>query len=87
MNNVVYNQKATIVKEITHIHFTALVGLYLGGNRIESVEGLSRVKMPHIEWVGLGTYTDNIDSNSITLVRVIRKAAWPSLQALSMGKE
>ena len=38
-----------MVKEIAHIHFTALTTLHLGGNNIESTEGLARVQMAHIE--------------------------------------
>ena len=87
MDNVGCNDRATLVKEIAHLHFTALTYLVLTGNRIECVEGLARVQMPHIEQVGLGTYTDNIDYNNITSVGVIRKAAWPHLQGLSISKE
>ena len=47
MDNVDGNHK-TMVKEIAHIHFTALINLHLCGNRIESVEGLARVQMAHI---------------------------------------
>ena len=49
MGNVDYNHRATLVKEIAHIHFTALTELYLGDNKIESVEGLARVHMAHIQ--------------------------------------
>ena len=87
MDNVVGNDRATLVKEIAHLHFTALTLLNLSGNGIESVEGLARVQMPHIEYVYLCTYTDNIDNNNITSVGVIRKAAWPRLQTLGIGKE
>ena len=87
MDNVGYNDRATLVKEIAHLHFTALTLLNLSGNGIESVEGLARVQMPHIEYVGLGKYTDNIDNNNITSVRVMRKAVWPHLQILTIGKE
>ena len=87
MDNVGYNGRATLVKEIAHLHFTALTLLSLTGNRIESVEGLVRVQMSHIECVNLGTYTDNIGDNNITSVGVIRKAAWPRLQKLSISKE
>jgi hypothetical protein len=86
MDNVDNNERATLVKEIAHIHFTALTILNVGGNRIESVEGLARVQMPHIECVGLRTYTDNIENNNITSVGVIRKAAWPRLYRLDIGK-
>ena len=87
MDDVDNNHRATIVQEIAHIHFAALITLTLAGNRIESVEGLARVQMPHIERLGLCTYTDNIDDNNITSVGVIRKAAWPRLSQLSICKE
>ena len=87
MGNVDGNQRATLVKEIAHIHFTALNNLWLIGNRIESVEGLARVHMAHIQYVFLGTYTDNIGNNNITSVGVIRKAAWPRLSWLNICKE
>ena len=68
-----------MVKEIAHIHFTALTHLYLGDNSIESIEGLTHVQMAHIQVVVLGTYTDNIGNNNITSVGVMRKVAWPRL--------
>ena len=79
MGNVVNNDRATILKEIAHIHFTALTTLHLADNSIESVEGLARVHMAHIKSVFLCTYTDNIVGNNIASVGVIRKAAWPRL--------
>ena len=87
MDNVDYTRRATIVKEIAHIHFTALTILQLGGNRIESAEGLARVKMAHIKIVGLCTYIDNKGSNNIISVGVIRKAAWPDLLWLDIRKQ
>ena len=79
VNNVGYNDRATVVKEIAHVHFTALTQLVLGGNRIESVEGLARVHMTHIKKACLGTYSESIGNNNITSVGVIRKAAWSDL--------
>ena len=86
MDNVAGNNRAALVKEIAHIHFTAIITLSVGSNRIESVEGLARVQMPHIESVSLCTYTDNIENNNITSVGVIRKAAWPRLDWLDISK-
>ena len=82
MDNVDLNFRATIVKEIAHLHFTALTTLWLFGNRIESVEGLARVHMARIKTVSLCKYNDSIDFNKITSVGVIRKAAWPRLLSL-----
>ena len=79
MNNIGDNDRVTIVKEIAHINFTLLTRLDLGDNRIESVEGLTRVHMAHIKSVGLGTNNYSTANNSITSVGVIRKAAWPRL--------
>jgi hypothetical protein len=87
MDDVEYNFRSTLVQEIAHIDFTALTVLELGGNEIESVEGLARVHMPHIGIVGLSTYSDNIANNNITSVGVMRKAAWPGLASLGIGKE
>jgi hypothetical protein len=39
----------TVVKEIAHIHFTALTSLDLGSNKIESIECLARVQMAHLQ--------------------------------------
>jgi hypothetical protein len=75
MHNVDDNNRAAMMKEISHIHFTALTILQLGGNRIESVEGLARVHMPHIKEISLSTYSDKLGNNNITSVGVIKKAA------------
>ena len=87
MDNVDDNHRATIIKEIAHIHFTALTHLFLRGNRIESVEGLTRVQIPRIKIMFLCKKSDNIDNNNITSVGVIRKAAWPCLLWLGIRKE
>ena len=47
------NDGATIVKEISHISFTALTTLHLAYNQVESIEGLPRVSMPQIEQLKL----------------------------------
>jgi hypothetical protein len=75
MGNVVNNDRATVVKEIGHIHFVALTWLHLADNRIESIEGLARVQMPHTTKLYLSTDGDNIVNNNITGVGVLRKAA------------
>jgi hypothetical protein len=79
MDNVDNNHRATIVEEITHIHFSVLTILHLGQNTIDSVEGLARMHMTHIKVVNICTYSDSIGNNNITSVGVIRKAAWPGL--------
>ena len=85
MDNADNNYRATIVKEIAHIHFTVLTELQLGGNRIESVEGLVRVHLAHLKYVFLSISIDSIGNNNITSVGVIRKAAWPDLKWLSIS--
>ena len=87
MDHKGFTHRATILKEIAHIDFTALTELYLGGNSIESVEGLARVHLAHIEAVDLSTYSDNIGHNNITSVGVMRKAAWRRLSWLKICKE
>jgi hypothetical protein len=41
-------EKATVLKDISDINFTALTYLRLDDNQIESIEGLPRVQIPHI---------------------------------------
>jgi hypothetical protein len=48
LDNSGENNRATLVQEIAHIHFTDLIRLILSGNMIESIEGLARVQMAHI---------------------------------------
>ena len=86
MNNVDNNQRPTLVREIAHIYFTALTWLNLGRNKIESIEGLSRVQVPHICRLYLCPCGDSIDGNNITSVKVIRKADWPALEQLDISK-
>ena len=74
------------MREIAHIHFTALIFLDLGGNAIESIEGLPQVQMPHICRLYLCTHVNNIDDNKITSVGGMRKADWPALQQLEISK-
>ena len=40
--------------EIKEVMFPRLVGINLEGNKIESVEGLNRIRMPKIKklWIG-----------------------------------
>jgi hypothetical protein len=55
MNNAGKNRRATLVKELAHVRFIALIFLRLEDNEIQSIEGLSHVEMPHIQKLGLGT--------------------------------
>ena len=79
MHDVDDNQRPTVVKDIAHIYFTALLILNLGGNWIESIEGLARVQMPYIQRLRLCAYGDNTGDNKISSVGVMKKAAWPTL--------
>lgn len=45
------------------------------------------MRMGQIKSLNLGAYDDNIGSNRITSVGVIRKAAWPTLKELSISKK
>ena len=40
------NKRPTIIKEIAHVHFSALTVLNLTSNNIDSIEGLCGVRMP-----------------------------------------
>ena len=54
--NAVSNQRQTILKDIAHIQLTALTYLDLRENLIESIEGISRLHMPHIGSLILSTW-------------------------------
>ena len=43
------NHNPDIIKDIQHITFENLTCLNIGGNRIESIEGLSRIRMPKLK--------------------------------------
>ena len=49
IDNVEYNHRATVMKEIANINFTALIELNLGGNQISSIEEVSHLQIPHIK--------------------------------------
>ena len=53
------NQKVEILKELAHIRFNNLNILWVWGNKIESIEGLSQVHMPQIRGIGLSTFLLN----------------------------
>jgi hypothetical protein len=55
LNSVANNDRATVVKEISHIRFTALTELWLSENGISSIEGLDRMDMPQIKTILLRT--------------------------------
>jgi hypothetical protein len=74
------------VQDIAHIHFAALTWLSLGGNKIESIEGLARVQMPSIKNLHLCIYEGTTGKNNITSVGVMRKADWPAIALLNVSK-
>ena len=53
------NQKVEILKELAHVRFNNLTVLWVWGNEIESIEGLSQVYMPQIRGLGLSTFLLN----------------------------
>ena len=42
-----------MIKEINHILFPQMTYLSLSGNKIESIEGISRIYMPQLEELGM----------------------------------
>ena len=50
-----YNHRTNILADISHLHFTNLSALWVAGNMIESVEGLSSLYMPQISKLYLRT--------------------------------
>jgi hypothetical protein len=53
MQEVDFNSRTTVLNEVTHINFPALTVLNVGGNKMESIEGLAHVYMPHIQILSL----------------------------------
>ena len=74
-----------VLKAIRHIYFTALTMLDLEGNLLESIEGLSRMHLPLIQYLDLRYTLYVVGDNRIISVKDIRKAAWPSLTGLSIS--
>jgi hypothetical protein len=87
MDDVEYNYRVTIIKDISHIHFLSLTILNLKGNQLESIEGIACISMAHLEQLYLGIYTNSIGRNHITSVGTIRKAVWPALRLLGLSLE
>lgn len=54
ITNLENNQRPTLILEIEHIHFGNLIYLGMWKNNIQSVEGLVRVDMPHIQKLVFG---------------------------------
>jgi hypothetical protein len=52
--NIASNRRATLVRELAHVHFPALTVLNLLGNCIQSIEELVRIDMPRLEKISLG---------------------------------
>ena len=44
------------MKDILHIHFTNIVVLQVGESRMESIEGMDKVQMPHLRKLSLRTW-------------------------------
>ena len=55
MAKVDHNGRAKILKDIGHISFPVLTSLILHGNEITSIDGLPRVDMLQLNYLGLST--------------------------------
>jgi hypothetical protein len=73
-----WSYRATVVKEIAHVHFTALTSLDLTRNQIESVEALPSANAA-INKAVFKYIDDGGGVSKITSVKIIRKASWPAL--------
>ena len=87
MNNIEYNERSTVLKDIVHINFTNLTYLQLGGNQIESIEGLPRVQMPHIQHLFLCTRLIIQASIASLQYEWWGRQLWPTLQFLDISKQ
>ena len=57
------------------------------GNKIESVEGLNKIHLSELSWLGIGTYIcQYLGKNNINNIADVRKGQWPSFTFISLGK-
>ena len=54
LDEIENNSRASLLKELSHIHFPNLIYLGIWRNQIESLEGIIRVDMPNMEDLQLG---------------------------------
>ena len=47
------NSEEKIIKQISHIRFRCLKGIYASGNTITSIEGIDRLDMPALEKIDI----------------------------------
>ena len=84
IHDTAYANDATLAIRIQHIEFAHLRRLEIGGNRIESVEGLHRASMPNLKHLWLGKVCNHLGYNHLGQVSSLRKTDW-LLHKLEMG--
>ena len=80
------NNHAKILKEISDINFSKLKMLTLRSNRIESVEGMSRIRLPNLRNLQISIIQQIVDYNMISSFRDMRKANYEKLSILGISK-
>ena len=73
------------MRQIQHIKFPALKTVYLLRSKIESVESLQRLEMPHLEFLSLSSTSNDAVENNISCVRVFAKVHLPALTELHLS--
>lgn len=79
------NPEPNILARINHIRFPCLRVLCLTNHGICSIEGLSELKAPALDYISLGFAYLIADGNNITNLRPLQRAGFHSLTAFSIS--
>ncbi len=81
--SLINNFYIPILKDIYTVHFTSLVGLWVGGNNIMSLEPLYMAQMGKLEILGFGKNYFYRGNNSVTSFKA--SMVLPSIRHLSFS--
>ena len=76
-----------ILNRILNISFPCLAYLYLYNNGIESIESICRISIHSLQTLSLCNFCLYPAKNKIIRVSTLRKADWPKLKSLVLGKK
>ena len=75
-NKLDLNEEPYILRDIAHIHFPKLKSLSLSDNRIHSIEGLCRIRMPFLNELYLSPSSHYTGYNNINIIKELRKSSF-----------
>ena len=77
----------SILREVPQLSFPYLREISLPSNQFESVEILTRVHMPLLEFLYMRTFLDDEGENRISRIKELRKVSPARLAILSVGSD